>query len=43
MNLLFNSFEGSNDGIVGREAEMRGSMVKCGERPLEGGGYVNFL
>ena len=36
-NLLFNYFEGFNEGIIGREAEMRGSMVKCGERPLEGG------
>ena len=36
--MLFNYFEGSNKGIVGREAEMRGSMIKCGERPLEGGG-----
>ena len=43
MNLLFNYFEGSNDGIVGREVEIRGSMVRCGERLLEGGGYVNFL
>ena len=37
-NVLFNYFEGSNKGTVGREAETRGSMVKCGERPLEGGG-----
>ena len=37
VNLLFNDFEGSNEGIVGREAEMRGSLVKCGKRPLEGG------
>ena len=36
-NLLFNYFEGFNEGIIGREAEMRGSMVKCGERLLEGG------
>ena len=47
-NLLFNYFEGFNEGIIGREAEMRGSMVKCGERLLEGGvggggGYVKFL
>ena len=37
-NLLFNYFEGFNEGIIGREAEMRGSLVNCGERPLEGGG-----
>ena len=24
--------------MVGRKAEMTGSIVKCGERPLEGGG-----
>ena len=35
-NLIFH-FEGSNEGIVGREAEMRSSMVECGEKPLEGG------
>ena len=29
-------FEGSNQIIIVRESEMRGSMVKCGERPLEG-------
>ena len=40
-NLLFNYFGGSNEGIVGREAEMRGSIVKCGERPLEGGWMWN--
>ena len=38
INVLFNYFEGSNEGIVGREAEMRGSIVKCVERPLEEGG-----
>ena len=39
--MLFNYFEGSNEGIIVREAQMRGSMVKCGERPLEGvGGLV---
>ena len=37
-NLLFNYFEGSNKGIVGREAEMRGFLVKCGERPLDAEG-----
>ena len=38
--MLFNCFEGFNEGIIGREAEMRGYMVKCGEKPLErlGGG-----
>ena len=36
--MLFNYFEGSNEGIIVREAQMRGSMVKCGERPLEGVG-----
>ena len=36
-NLLFNYFEGSNEGIIGSEAEMRGSMLKCGKRRLEGG------
>ena len=37
MNLLFNYFEGFNEGIIGRESEMRDFMVKWGERPLEGG------
>ena len=37
-NLLFNHFGVSSEGIIGREAEMRGSAVKCGERPLYGGG-----
>ena len=36
-NLLFNYFNGFNEGIIGGEAEMRGFMVKCGKRPLEGG------
>ena len=35
-NLLFNYFEGFNEGIIGREAELRGYMVKFGERLLEG-------
>ena len=35
--MLFNYFEVSNEGIIGGEAEMRDSMVKCAERPLEGG------
>ena len=30
-NMFFNHFEGSNQIIIGRESEMRGSMVKCGE------------
>ena len=40
--MLFNFFEGYNEGIIGREAEMRDSIVKCGETPLEGEGYVKF-
>ena len=36
-NLLFNDFNGSNEGIIGGEAAMRGFMVKYGERLLEGG------
>ena len=36
-NLLFSYFDDSNEGIIGGEAEMRGFMVKCGERLLEGG------
>ena len=28
-NLHFNYFEDSNEGIVDREAERRGSIVKC--------------
>ena len=40
MNVLFNYFGGSNEGTIGREAEIRGSIVKCGERPLDGGGFV---
>ena len=36
--LLFNYVDGSNEEILGGEAEIRGFMVKCGERPLEGGG-----
>ena len=38
MDLLFNYFNGSNEGILGGEAEMRYFMVKCGERPLKGEG-----
>ena len=40
-NLLFNYFNGSNKVIIGGEAEMRGAMVKCGERPLEEGAMGN--
>ena len=29
--MLLNYYEGSNEGAIGREAEMRGSMVKCVE------------
>ena len=28
--------------MIGRESEMRGSMLKCGERPFEGRGYVKL-
>ena len=38
MNLLICFLNGSNEEIIGGEAEMRGCMVKCGERPLEGEG-----
>ena len=38
MNLLFNYFNDSDEGIIGGEAEMRGFMVKSEERPLERGG-----
>ena len=37
MNLLFIFFECSNEEIIGREAERRSSMLKCGGTPLEGG------
>ena len=37
MNLLFIYFEHFNEGMIGREAETRGSMVKCGKGQLEGG------
>ena len=40
MNLLFSYFEGFNEGMIGRESEMRGSMLKCGERPFQGRGGV---
>ena len=38
MNLLVNFLEGCNEGIMGKETEARGSTVKWGETPLEGGG-----
>ena len=38
MNLLFSYFEGFNEGMIGRESEIRGSMLKCGERPFQGRG-----
>ena len=38
MDLFFNYFEGFNEGMVGSEVELRGSMGKCEERQLEGGG-----
>ena len=37
MNLLVNFFEGCNEGILVKETEGRGSTVKRGETPLEGG------
>ena len=37
-DLIFIYFESSDGGIIGEEAEIRGSVVKCEERPLEGGG-----
>ena len=40
INLLFIYFEGFNEGMIRREAEMRGSMVKCGTGQLEGGGRI---
>ena len=36
--LLISCLNGSNEGIIDREAEMRGFVVKFGERPLEGEG-----
>ena len=39
--MLFNYFLDSNEGIADREAEITGSIVKCGERPLEKGGMWN--
>ena len=40
INLLFIYFEGFNEGMIGREAEMRGFMVKRGTGQLEGGGRI---
>ena len=42
-NLCFSYFEGFNEGVIGREAEMRGSLVECGERQLEGGQLERVL
>ena len=33
-NLLFSYFEVSNEQILSRKTRMRGSALKCGERPL---------
>ena len=32
--MLSNYFNGFNEGIIGGEAETRGFMVRCGERPF---------
>ena len=40
--MLFDYFNGSNERIIGGEAEMTGFMIKCGERRLEGWKYVKF-
>ena len=34
INLLFNFFEGTIEGIIGKELERRSSMVKYEETPL---------
>ena len=34
--MLISCLNNSDEGILGREAETIGFMVKCGERPLEG-------
>ena len=34
--MLISCLNDSNEGILGGEAEMRGFMVKCEERPLVG-------
>ena len=41
-DLLFNYFNGSSERLIGGEAEMRGFMIKCEERQLEGWKYVKF-
>ena len=33
-DFAFYRFEGFNEEMIGREAEMRGSMVKCGKGQL---------
>ena len=40
MNLLFNIFEGSNDGKMLKEIVERGSIMKHGEAPFEGDGLA---
>ena len=42
MNLLFNYLEGDNEEILGRKDKRGGSVVKCEETSLEGGGHVKF-
>ena len=40
MNLLFNIFEGSNDGKMLKAVVERGSIMEHGEAPFEGDGLV---
>ena len=41
--MLFNYFNGSDEGIIGAEAEIRDFMVKCGDgKTVRGRGYVKF-
>ena len=40
LNLLFNVFEGSNDGKMLKAIEEKGSIMKHGETPFEGDGLV---
>ena len=40
--LLFNYFDGSNEEILGGEAEIRGFMVKCGGKTVRGRWNVKF-
>ena len=40
--MLFSYFEFLNEGIIDREGGMRGAVVKRGETPLLGGGYLKF-